>query len=226
MNKRNLGLNKRLSILLSAMSLFSLLACGGGSDSESSDIDLPGTINPPNISAGDFNTMRASLVLQGIPEILETKDLSGNDRISITIRFDINEDSVISEGDLMLIVSASIDAVTGHSELSASLLRSLSDRYSGYDFLADVEYETNGNTVTFVVEKEQAEELNLVSSQTQINAAVSIWDKVTMVASSDQLPASNIYTQVQNNWSISDDLQDYSGDSNIIDISEFRLVFE
>ena len=154
------------------------------------------------------------------------RDVSDADSISVSILFDANNDSVYSEGDLQLHIGKSTSVETGETTLASSLFETYSTPYEGVNYLADIEYSISGNEITFIVEKNQAEVLNQISTQTQVNISVSFRQDSQTNASYDYIPAASVFTQVQNISILSDDLLDYGGDDSRIDISEFRIVFE
>jgi hypothetical protein len=210
----SLNLKKYFQIIISTM-LLQVIGCNSSSNDKQDELTetLP----------GDFSSIRAIIVLQGIPEILETKDVSGSEVVFISVTFDINNDSIFSGGDISLRISKNYDAQTNEASLKSSLLQfnDPSERI-GHNLLAEIEYSIQGNEIVFELQKEQSSELDKLSSMTQLNVTVS-YGPNSSNKSSDLLPEANTYTQVQNNSLIEDPIGDFQGNLGIIDISEFRL---
>ena len=214
--------NSTLNIV-TACFFASAISCGGGSENNSS---LPETVELPTVSAGNFETLRATIKMKEIPEVLVTKDINDANSISVAVLLDANNDGVYSEGDLKLSIGYFTSTDTNETTLTSSLLETLSSPYEGLILLANIEYIVNGDELTFIVDKSQAEELNQISTQTQVNISIAYQQNSQSSTSVDYIPAPSEYTQVQNISVISDDVLDYEGDNSIIDISEFRIDFE
>lgn len=209
-----------LFTLILAASLTLLTSCGGESSTSNESSEFP------IVSEDNYKTLRATIKLKELPNVLITGDVSRPDRLYVGVHFDINNDGVISYNDLALMIEIGTNAETGDEKLMASLTQFRSSPREGYYFIAEVDYETNIDELTFVVQKDQAAELSLISQYTQINVKVAIWNDEDNTNSADYLPALNIYTQVQDVSLITDDLFDYEGNNDTIDISEFKLLLE
>jgi hypothetical protein len=211
---------------LSPVVLFaSLVACGGGSGGESDSVNdaSSGNVPLPIVAAGDFDRLRATISLAGIPELLVSGDIDSSDSVSLSVSFDTNEDGIISAGDLRLAMGIVIDAQTQQESFETALYEYVGGRFDGIAILSDVEYEIAGNQVTFVIDKSESTTLDAISTQTQVYVAAVISAGTSETTSADYLPEYNSFTQVQNVSQIFDATADYSGNNSIIDISEFRL---
>lgn len=211
--------------LLFSFVFLNMIACGGGSGDDNSEQAIVEQITLPVVSAGDFTTLKATIVLQGIPDILLTQDPSESDSASISVSFDTNEDGEISAGDLLLRTGVSSAVGTGEQSLTTGLYEYVGSRFDGIALLADIEYEIDGTEVTFIVNKEQSEKLNSISTQTQVYVGATLLEGTTEDDwSADYIPEFATYTQIQNVSWISDSVSDYSGNNSIIDIHQFKLA--
>ncbi|WP_144394445.1 hypothetical protein [Pleionea sediminis] len=197
-----------------------LASCSGGSnDNEPTQEDAY-----PVVNRGDFESLRATISTNGFPELFTTGEPNEEERASIRVYFDINEDGVISKDDLSLALSITVDAETRVESLTASLYKELTDNpYSGVARLANIEYEIIGNDLTFIVNKTDAEELNGIGTMTPINVTYTISNLEFDRHSFDYIPDSRTFTQVQNVSYVADALSDFSGSDSRVDIKAFRL---
>ena len=198
----------RLNPILISLVLICTVACGGGSGNEQ-----------VVVAAGDFETIRATVKLEKVPNAIANNDMSGLVWISIKVKFDTNNNSWIDSSDPELTLSISQSVDTGERGIRARV-RVPGDEWTR---VGDVGFEVNGDEVTIFVEKGGAESLALISSETQVNVSTSYIDEINEYSAADLLPTSSTYTQVQHNGRILDPRGDYNGNFSEIDILEFRL---
>lgn len=214
-------LKKKISPIALGLVMATNIGCGGGS---SDDSQIGDNSVFPVVAAGDFETMYVTVQMSEVPQIIRQEFAIEPTLAYVGITFDTNNDSVMGEGDLRLAISPTID-VTGLSSVSSSLTRQLGPQ-AGAEFLGSVDYDTSLNEVTFTVPKSLSDELNAISTQTQVNVVVALQKEGDDEASGDSLPESGQYTQLQNVSYITDPIGDYIGTHSQVDIFEFRLAFE
>ncbi|MCW8877551.1 MAG: hypothetical protein OQJ89_15275 [Kangiellaceae bacterium] len=217
--------NTKTQIIISstiAATLTSLIACGGGSSSPASEQPNGSGNNPPDVVAGDFTTLTATVELAGMPNLFISGDVANNPDAYLNILIDANLDGVHSSGDLVLKLGVVEDAQTQERSLESALYQSNGPTL-GVTFISNVDYQINNNEVMFTAQKSQSDLLDVISSQSQIQLSSVIASESGGNPSTDYLPTYDGFTQVQNNALITDPAGDYSGDNSVIDILEFRL---
>lgn len=202
---------KHCYFTLLIMAFLSQLSCGGKSEAE----------KPEVVSAGNFKTLKATVKMREVPEMLRTRDVSGPNLVFVHVQFDSDNNGEFSSND----ISFRAAVITSTENDQVSLEAFMGRGNTGHLFVADIEYEVVGDELFFIVEKNQSELLETISSETQVYVNVGYFDKASTWASSDYLPSKEAYTQVQNNTLIIDDRRDTSGTDDFIDIYEFKLDF-
>ncbi|MCW8997974.1 MAG: hypothetical protein OQK04_04600, partial [Kangiellaceae bacterium] len=119
--------NTKTQIIISstiAATLTSLIACGGGSSSPASEQPNGSGNNPPDVVAGDFTTLTATVELAGMPNLFISGDVANNPDAYLNILIDANLDGVHSSGDLVLKLGVVEDAQTQERSLESALYQS------------------------------------------------------------------------------------------------------
>ncbi|WP_144394510.1 hypothetical protein [Pleionea sediminis] len=205
--------------LLRLLSIVGLILVLSSCKSDSSDGS-----EPPIVEEGDFDVIYVTVKLEGMPELFATTDTVNSNKTELKIYFDINEDNVISKGDLTIDLRPILFTTNGDYRLEANLTRVYLQDDIDEILEKGLQFEVADNEITFIVGKAWSEQLEYFSSNTQLSAQIFYWDE-NDVQSSDYLPAYRRFTQVNNNLIIKDDLRDYEGNASIIDIQEIRIDY-
>ena len=190
-----------------------LLACGGES------------------SKTYENKIKASITVNDLSETITIdfqESPNGLYEYIWSVRFDANNDGFFGADDIAFIIQES--KKSGEIERSVKIknLDAWFVRYrenGSFSTTEPMNIEVSDNILSFVVDRDFHETLESITTMTQV--FVKVYRSTPAVNSSDYIPENNAYTQEQDNSVIIDEISDYTGNSNISDITKFSLeIFE
>ena len=204
------------------MSAFLLAGCdsgGGGNDTSEVPVSYSNNIRA-SISVGE---LPRTLLLDSIP----TNENTCSTEYLWSITFDTSNDGEVGDGDIVFEINE--HKCPGEEERIVNIadLEAIALLYQGESSLyqvAVIDFEVNDNTLTFIADRTLIDDIGVISSQTQVFVQVYKFNASTFSISTDYLPDDyGSYTQSQDTSIIYDQLMDYWGEDDSVDISEVRV---
>ena len=202
--------------------MLALTGCGGsgGGSSDARSVENNSGVIKASIQVEDIpNSLIIDHSNTGIENYLEYQ---------WAVTFDLDNDRSIGAGDIVFRIAEVKSVGEIQREVQFSDLEAVLSQYDQDGILKivdEIDFEVNGNALTFVVDRSALDDLNAITPQTQVYAIAYMLTPDGF--SADYLPAYREFTQVQDVSSVTDELMDYVGDNSAVDISRITLsIFE
>jgi hypothetical protein len=208
-----------MKLLIVIFTILVIQGCGGSS--KNSDQSATGTI-------------KATLNVSSIP-ISFVYDLDSNPSNSSEyqweIAFDINNDSIVNEGDIAFRISlnSNTDTNTSQSIIERSELKAYIWEYGdGESYVsireAEIDLLSTDESFTFIASLDLHESLNLISSGTQILASTIYRDQISGIYYYDYYPNKDTYTSGLDTTMLMDETYDFWTNVGPVNDANYPLI--
>lgn len=208
-----------MKLLIVMFTILVMQGCGGSSNN--SDQSATGTI-------------KATLNVSSVPTSF-VYDLDSNPNNSSEyqweITFDINNDSIVNEGDIAFRISlnSNTDTSTPQSIIERSELKAYIWEYGdgeSYVSIREVEIDllSSDESFTFIASLDLHESLNLISSGTQILASTIYRDQISGIYYYDYYPNKDTYTSGLDTAMLMDEIFDFWTNVGPVNDANYPLI--